>query len=138
MECVSSLVIIFGSVGVAVNYPTHLPSVFTGTGIPHFAPAWIIEEKCFDSRQEKEIFLSEVSRSILGVHPTSYSVGRGDSYPRDKADPSPPNADDKNEWIYTSSPPYVFMARTSRTWHRCFYFLILFTILTQMLNELYQ
>jgi hypothetical protein len=51
-----------------------------------------------------------------GVHPTSYAVGSEDSFPGvkrpgRKADHSPPtNAEVKKMWIYTSTPPYVFMA----------------------------
>jgi hypothetical protein len=35
----------------------------------------------------------------------------GEKLPTREADHSPPTiAEDKNEWIYTSTPPYVFMA----------------------------
>jgi hypothetical protein len=51
-----------------------------------------------------------------GVHPTSYKMGTGGSFPRLKrqgreADHSPPiSAEVKKMCIYTSTPPYVFMA----------------------------
>jgi hypothetical protein len=52
----------------------------------------------------------------MGVHPTSYKMGTGSSSPGLKrqgreADHSPPtSAEVKKMWIYTSTPPYVFMA----------------------------
>jgi hypothetical protein len=51
-----------------------------------------------------------------GVHPTSYKMGTGGSFPEVKrqgreADHSPPtSAEVKNMWIYTSTSLYVFMA----------------------------
>jgi hypothetical protein len=51
-----------------------------------------------------------------GVHPTSYPMDTGGSYPEVKrqgreADHSPPtSAEVKELWIYTSTPIYVFMA----------------------------
>jgi hypothetical protein len=51
-----------------------------------------------------------------GVHPTSYTMGTGSSFPGVKrpwreADHSPPtSAKVKKMWIYTSTPPYAFMA----------------------------
>jgi hypothetical protein len=53
------------------------------------------------------------------AHPAFYSMdtGEGGSFPGDKeagreADHSPPtSAEAKMLWIYTSTPPYVFMAQ---------------------------
>jgi hypothetical protein len=51
-----------------------------------------------------------------GVHPTSYPMGTGGSFPGVKrhgreADHSPPaSAEVKKMWIYTSTPTYAFMA----------------------------
>jgi hypothetical protein len=51
-----------------------------------------------------------------GVHPTSYTVGTGGSFLGDKApgreaDHSPPaSAEVKKMSLYTSTPPYTFMA----------------------------
>jgi hypothetical protein len=51
-----------------------------------------------------------------GVHPTSYTMGTGSSFPGVKrpgreADHSPPTSAEVNKmWIYTSTPPYAFMA----------------------------
>jgi hypothetical protein len=51
-----------------------------------------------------------------GVHPTSYKMGTGGSFPGVRrqgreADHSPTtSAEVKKMWIYTSTPPYVFMA----------------------------
>jgi hypothetical protein len=53
---------------------------------------------------------------LLHIHPTSYKMGTGGFFPDVKrqgceADHSPPNSDEvKKMWIYTSTPPYVFMA----------------------------
>jgi hypothetical protein len=50
------------------------------------------------------------------VHPTSYKMGTGGSFPGVKrqgreVDHSPPtSAEVKKMWIYTSTPLYVFMA----------------------------
>jgi hypothetical protein len=51
-----------------------------------------------------------------GVHPTSYTMGNGSAFPGVKRsgredDNSPPtSAGVKKMWIYTSTPPYAFMA----------------------------
>jgi hypothetical protein len=51
-----------------------------------------------------------------GVHPTSYTMGTGSSFtgvkqPGREADHSPPtSAEVKKMWIYTSTPPYAFIA----------------------------
>jgi hypothetical protein len=51
-----------------------------------------------------------------GVHPTSYTMGTGGSFlgvkrPGREAEHSPPtSAEVKKMWIYTSTPPYAFMA----------------------------
>jgi hypothetical protein len=50
-----------------------------------------------------------------GVHPTSYTMGTGVLSPgvmrqERETDHSPPtSAEVKKMWIYTSTPPYVFM-----------------------------
>jgi hypothetical protein len=45
------------------------------------------------------------------VHPTSYPMGTGVSFPGREADhSSPTSAEVKTMWIYTSTPPYAFMA----------------------------
>jgi hypothetical protein len=61
-------------------------------------------------------FSLHVVQTGSGVHPTSYTMGTGSSFPRVKrpgreADHSPPtSAGVKKMWIYTSTPPYAFMA----------------------------
>jgi hypothetical protein len=51
-----------------------------------------------------------------GVHPASYPMGTGGSFPevkrpRREADhTAPTSAEGKKMWIYTSTPLYVFMA----------------------------
>jgi hypothetical protein len=63
------------------------------------------------------IFFFNVVQTGSGVHPTSYSMGTGGAIspgvkrPGREADHSPPaNAEVKKMWIYTSTPPYTFMA----------------------------
>jgi hypothetical protein len=56
------------------------------------------------------------SQTGSGVHSTSYKMGIGGSFPGVKrqereADHSPrTSAEVKKTWVYTSTPPYVFMA----------------------------
>jgi hypothetical protein len=63
-----------------------------------------------------KIFMHNFVQTGSGVHPTSYKMGNGGSFPGVKrkgreADHSPPaSAEVKKMWIYTSTPPYVFMA----------------------------
>jgi hypothetical protein len=51
-----------------------------------------------------------------GVHPTSYTLGSGGCFPgvkrpgREADHSSPTSAEVKEMWIYTSTPPYAFMA----------------------------
>jgi hypothetical protein len=60
--------------------------------------------------------LLHVVQTGTGVHPTSYRTGTRGFSPGIKrlereADHSPPaRAEVKKMWIYTSSPPYAFMA----------------------------
>jgi hypothetical protein len=62
------------------------------------------------------IFSSPTVQATSGVHPTSYTMGTGGSFlgvkqPGCEADHSPPtSAKVKKMWIYTSTPPYIFMA----------------------------
>jgi hypothetical protein len=64
----------------------------------------------------KKFSLFHIVQTASGVHPTSYKMGTGGFFPRVKrqrreADHSPPTrAEVKKMWIYTSIPPYVFMA----------------------------
>jgi len=63
----------------------------------------------------KDIFLPRVQTGS-GAHP-AYLMGTGDhslevKWPGSKTDHSPPfGAEVKNEWSYTYTTPYVFMAR---------------------------
>jgi hypothetical protein len=71
----------------------------------------------FESRQDQEFSFLHVVQTGSGVHPTFYPIGTGGSYPDLKrpgceADHSPPtSAEVKKMWIYTSTPPYAFMAK---------------------------
>ena len=67
---------------------------------------------------ERDLNLFPNVHTGTGARPVSYSTERGDCFPVGKAasceaDLSPPtSAEVKNEWIYTSTPPYAFMAGT--------------------------
>jgi hypothetical protein len=58
-----------------------------------------------------------VAQTGSGVHPPFYTMGTGDLSPGVKrsgpeADHAPPaSAEVKKMWIYTSTPPYAFMAK---------------------------
>jgi hypothetical protein len=60
--------------------------------------------------------LLDVVQTGSGAHPASYTIGTdalfpGVKRPRREADHSPPvSAEVKNTWVYTSIPPYDFMA----------------------------
>jgi hypothetical protein len=57
------------------------------------------------------IFSSPRRPDRLWGPPTSYPVGTEGSFPGGEADHSPPaSAEAKKMWIYTSTPPYAFMA----------------------------
>jgi hypothetical protein len=64
----------------------------------------------------QEFSLLKIVQSGFGVHPTSYPMGTGSSFPGVKrsgreADNSPPtSAEVKKMWIYISTPQYAFMA----------------------------
>jgi hypothetical protein len=64
----------------------------------------------------QEFSLLYVVQTGSGIHPTSYpmvpgALSPGVKRPGCEADLSPPNsAEVKNMWIYTSTPPYAFMA----------------------------
>ncbi|PNF30032.1 hypothetical protein B7P43_G05837 [Cryptotermes secundus] len=62
----------------------------------------------------EKISFSPIVQTASGVHPTSYTMGTGGSFPGVKrlgreADHSPPSRG-QEKWIYTSTPPYVFIA----------------------------
>jgi hypothetical protein len=70
----------------------------------------------FKSRYGQEFSLLHVVQIGSGIHPTSYPIDTYRSFPGGRApesesDHSPPaSAEVKEMWIYTSTPPYVFMA----------------------------
>jgi hypothetical protein len=56
-----------------------------------------------------------VVQTGCGAHPSPYPMGTGGFSPGVKrpgreADHSPPSTEVNNTWIYTSTPPYAFMA----------------------------
>jgi hypothetical protein len=63
-----------------------------------------------------KISLLHVVQTGSGVHPTSYLMGTvalspGVKRPGHEADDSSPtSAEIKKMWVYTSTPPYAFMA----------------------------
>jgi hypothetical protein len=67
--------------------------------------------------RSKEFSLFHVVRTGSGAHPAFYRMGTGGSFTRGvkrlerEADQSSPiSAEVKKTWIYTSTPPYAFMA----------------------------
>jgi hypothetical protein len=69
------------------------------------------------SRRGQEFSLLHVVQTGSGVHPASYPMGTAGALspevkrPGREADHSPPtNAEVKKPWVYTSTPPCVFMA----------------------------
>jgi hypothetical protein len=66
----------------------------------------------------QEFSLLHVIQTGSGAHPASYPMGTGGSFPGREvkqqgceADHSPPaSAEVRKTWIYTSTPPYAFMA----------------------------
>jgi hypothetical protein len=57
-----------------------------------------------------------VAQTGSGAHSASYPAGAGSYFPgvkrpgREADHSSPTSAEVKNTWIYTSTPPYIFMA----------------------------
>jgi hypothetical protein len=66
----------------------------------------------FESQWGQEFSVLHVVQTGSGVHPTSYPMGtQGVKRPRREADHSPPTSPEvKKMSIYTSTPPYAFMA----------------------------
>jgi hypothetical protein len=70
----------------------------------------------FESRCGQEFSPLQVVQTGSGAHPVSYPMGTGVLFPGVKlqgseADHSPPtSAEVKKKWIYTSTPPYTFIA----------------------------
>jgi hypothetical protein len=62
------------------------------------------------------VYLLHVVQTGFGAHPAPYPMGTrgfflGSQAAGAEADHSPPtSAEVKNTWIYTSTPPYVFMS----------------------------
>jgi hypothetical protein len=72
---------------------------------------WKTEGSEFESLEGKQFSFLHVVQTGSVAHPTSYPMGTGGSFPGLQAYNSPPtNAGAKKMWIYTSTPPYVFMA----------------------------
>jgi hypothetical protein len=77
---------------------------------------WIRGGRELESRQGKKLSHLHIVQTGSEVHPTSYKMGTGGSFSGVKrqgreADHSPPtSAEVKKMWIYTSTPPYVYMA----------------------------
>jgi hypothetical protein len=69
-----------------------------------------------DISEGTKCLLLHIVQTGSGVHPISYKMGTGGSFPGVKrqgreADHSPPtNVEVNKMWIYTSTLPYVFMA----------------------------
>jgi hypothetical protein len=78
--------------------------------------SWTGEGLKFESQQGREFSLLKVVQTESGAHPASYPMVTGGSFQggkasRREADHSTSTSiEDKKMWIYTSTPPYVFMA----------------------------
>jgi hypothetical protein len=70
----------------------------------------------FESRSGKRFSLLYIVQTGSGVHPTSYKMGTGDFFPgvkrqgREVDHSALTSTEVKKMWIYTSTPPIVFMA----------------------------
>jgi hypothetical protein len=77
---------------------------------------WTAEGLEFESRYRQEFSPLHVVHTGSGAHPASCPMGPGGGLspgvkrPLLEADHSPPSAEVKNTWIYTSTPPYGLMA----------------------------
>jgi hypothetical protein len=77
---------------------------------------WTTEGSELESRYGQEFSILQIVQIGSGVHPTSYPMVTGGFSPGGKrpgreVDHSPPaSAEVKIMWIYTSAPPYAFMA----------------------------
>jgi hypothetical protein len=83
--------------------------IATGYG----GPTWGGRE--FESHWGQKFSLLHIVQTGSGVHPNSYKMGIGGSFPVVKrqgreADHSPTIDEVNKIWIYISTPPYVFMA----------------------------
>jgi hypothetical protein len=83
-----------------------------GAGIAHsekrLVTGWTTEGSEFESRQGQEFSLLHVVQTGFGAHPGSYPKLL---YQRRKADhPPTSSAEVRKSCIYTSTPPYAFMA----------------------------
>jgi hypothetical protein len=78
--------------------------------------AWVWESQSLSPSRGKIFLLSTSSRPVLGptkppIQRVSGALSPGVKRPGHKADHSlPTSAKGKNMWIYTVTPPYVFMA----------------------------
>jgi hypothetical protein len=77
---------------------------------------WTTEGSEFESRWGKEFSLFHVVQTGSGVHPTSYSMCTGGSFPgierpgREADHSFPATAEVKKMRTYTSTPSYAFRA----------------------------
>jgi hypothetical protein len=105
-----------------VHSPIHLHGVVlnllcTGTTLPLFHSDWLRAGRPRD-RSSSPCRVKNLLhvQTDSGAHPVSYPMSTGDFFLGVKrqgreADHSPPTSAEVNKmWIYTSTPPYVFMA----------------------------
>jgi hypothetical protein len=77
---------------------------------------WTAEGSKFESQWEQDFSPLQVVHTGSGAHAAPYPMGTGALSPEVKRPerkgnhPPPPSAEVKNTWIYTSTPPYIFMA----------------------------
>jgi hypothetical protein len=96
----------------------HLSNMWAGIAqsVSQLATGWMTKVSEFESWWDQEFLLLLVIQTGSGVHPTSYPMGTGGSFPGVKrpgreADHWPPaSAEVKKSWVYQSTPLYAFMA----------------------------
>jgi hypothetical protein len=77
---------------------------------------WTTKGSELESQYGQEFSLHQAVQTGSGAHPASYPMGtgaltQGVKRPGSEADQSTPaSAEVKKKWIYTSTPPYAFMA----------------------------
>jgi hypothetical protein len=100
--------------GVIITMATKIAGI--PQSVYRLATGWTTKGSEFESRWGKEFSLLHVFQKGCWANPASYPMCTGGSFPGVKrqgreVDHSPPtSAEVKKTWVYTSTPPYVFMA----------------------------
>jgi hypothetical protein len=87
-----------------------------GCAVGIAATGWTTEGSVLESRWGQEFSFLHVVQAGSGAHPASYPMGTGALSPgvkrsgREADHSTPTSAEVKKTWVYTSTPPYAFMA----------------------------